>query len=546
MSFVWRSRWVAAVAAFLGLCGPGHPETARAASSPPAPAAIQRNRELPGTNLFVPGPLRRIRLELADRELERLRRDNRTYVRATFYDGDKVWRDVGVHLKGAAGSMRPIDDRPALTLNFDKFVPDQRYEGLEKIHLNNSVQDGSYLTENICGELFRQAGVPAARACNVRLEFNRRDLGIYVLKEGFDKTFLRQYYANAKGNLYDGGFCRDITEPLDKMSGTAATEQPEVRALVTASYERDLSRRFQRLNELLDMPRFVSFCAMEVIAWDWDGYVLKPNNYRLYWDPDSKKIVFIPHGMDQMFWEPSGPVYPGFNGLVARALLETPEGKRLYRERMAELVTNVFCFEAITNRIAPYAAAIRSAMAEKDKNWAREYDGQVAHVFRLMAGREAHLHKQLALLSPVLLNFRDGVARPGKWVPENEWPDVRMEQGRGPDERETLSIHAAGNCRSAWRCRVQLPAGRYRFEGAARSEAIQPLSDAVGDGAGLRVSGADRVRNPKLVGTAGWTRLAHEFTVAETGAEVVLVCELRAVKGKVWFDLGSLQIVALK
>jgi spore coat protein H len=334
-------------------------------------------------------------VEIAAPEWERLRQDNRHYVRATFHDGETVIRDVGVHLKGAAGSFRGQDDHPALSVSFDRFVPDQRWEGLPKVHLNNSVQDGSYLTENICGELFRQSGVPAARACNVRVTLNKRDLGIYVLKEGFDKTFLRQYYHNAKGNLYDGGFCHDITEKLDKMSGDASRDQPEIKALVAAAEEGDLKRRFQKLDELLDMDRFLSFCAMEVMTWDWDGYVLKPNNYRLYRDPDSKKIAFFPHGMDQMFWEPTGPLRPGMNGLVARALVETPEGRRRYRERMTELTTNVFRLEAITNRIAAYAAPIRAALGEKDPNAAREYDGQVQRIRDLVTAREAFLRKEL-------------------------------------------------------------------------------------------------------------------------------------------------------
>jgi spore coat protein H len=355
-----------------------------------------RRDPCPGTNVFVPGPLRRIRVEIEGKELEQLKRDNRRYARATFFDGETALRDVGVHLKGAAGSFRGLDDRPALTVSFDKFVPGQRWEGLSKIHLNNSVQDGSYLTENICGEMFRQAGVPTPRACNAQVKVNRRDMGIYVLKEGFDKTFLRQYYRSVKGNLYDGGFCRDITEPLDLLTGRGNPDRSELRALVAAARERDLNRRFLKLQELLDLDCFVSFCAMEIMTWDWDGYLLKPNNYKLYWDPDTRKITFFPHGMDQMFWEPDGALQPGFNGLVAQALVETPEGQRRYRERMAELTTNVLRLETITNRISAYAAPIRAAIAENNQQAAKEYDGQVRRIVDLIKARERVLRKAFA------------------------------------------------------------------------------------------------------------------------------------------------------
>jgi spore coat protein H len=358
-----------------------------------------RKDPCPGTNVFVPGPLRKIRVEIEGKELEQLKRDNRRYARGSFFDGQSALRDVGIHLKGAAGSFRGLDDRPALTVSFDKFVPGQRWEGLSKVHLNNSVQDGSYLTENICGELFRQSGVPAPRACNARVEVNRRDMGIYVLKEGFDKTFLRQYYRTVKGNLYDGGFCRDITEPLDVISGKGTPDHAELKALVAAARVRDLNRRFLKLQELLDLDRFVSFCALEVMTWDWDGYVLKPNNYKLYWDPETKKITFFPHGLDQMFWDPHGPTQPDCNGLVAQALLETPEGLRRYRERMADLSTNVFRLETITNRIAAYAAPIRAALAEKNPHAAKDHDGQVRRILDLIIAREKVLRREFTAAS---------------------------------------------------------------------------------------------------------------------------------------------------
>jgi hypothetical protein len=41
-----------------------------------------------------------------------------------------VIRDVGVHLKGSAGSFRQLGDKPAFTIKFDHFVPGQKYREL--------------------------------------------------------------------------------------------------------------------------------------------------------------------------------------------------------------------------------------------------------------------------------------------------------------------------------------------------------------------------------------------------------------------------------
>src|SRR6185503_13264590 len=111
------------------------------AAAMPALAASYARRA-PGEEIFDNKTVLPIRIVISSNELLTLRRNDRQDVRATVYEGSNVWHDVGLHVKGAAGSRRPIDDtKPALTLAFGKFVPDQRFHDLRKIHLNNSVQD---------------------------------------------------------------------------------------------------------------------------------------------------------------------------------------------------------------------------------------------------------------------------------------------------------------------------------------------------------------------------------------------------------------------
>jgi spore coat protein H len=233
-----------------------------------------------GADFFESGRVPHIRIEIAKTNMDSLRRDARKYVPATFRDGDTAYTNVAIRLKGAAGSFRPVDDRPALTLNFDKYVDGQSFHGLEKMHLNNSVQDPSYMTELICGELFVAAGIPAARTAHARVELNGRDLGLYVLKEGFDKKFLKRHFEDPNGNLYDGGFLREITEPLEMDSGKD-NSHADLKALAQAAQESDPSARLAALKKVLDVDRFLTYMAVEVITWDWDGYPMKHNNYRV-------------------------------------------------------------------------------------------------------------------------------------------------------------------------------------------------------------------------------------------------------------------------
>src|SRR5262249_59759501 len=109
--------------------------------------------------------------------------------------------------------------KPSLTLNFDKFAPGQRFHGLQKIHLNNSIQDLSYLVEALAWEVFLDLGVPSPRAGHAFVRINGREVGLYVLMEGWNKQFIRRYFPSTKGNLYDGGHGGDVTKALDVESG---------------------------------------------------------------------------------------------------------------------------------------------------------------------------------------------------------------------------------------------------------------------------------------------------------------------------------------
>src|SRR2546422_2125711 len=121
--------------------------------------------------LFTNGAIVQLHLEIPQTAVESLKKEKRKFVRATVKDGEQAYRQVGIHLKGV-GSFRPIDDKPSFTLKFNEFSSGQRFHGLTKIMLNNSVQDPTYLNELLCGALFREAGVPTVRATHARVWLN--------------------------------------------------------------------------------------------------------------------------------------------------------------------------------------------------------------------------------------------------------------------------------------------------------------------------------------------------------------------------------------
>jgi spore coat protein CotH len=346
---------------------------------------------------FAKGTVLRLSIELGEKELDSLRREPRKSVKATLKEGDGViYRDVAVHVKGAAGSTRSIDDKPGLTLSMRKFEGTKLFHGMGKWHLANSVQDPSYLSELLCGELFRAAGVPASSVAHALVTINGRPRGLYYIKEGYDRNFRRRHFTDPGGNLYDGGFLRDINQPLQRLGTERGVKgQAELKALAAACREKDYGERFKKLEKLLDMDRFISFLCLEVLTCDWDGYPMNRNNYRVYHEPKRDKITFIPSGMDQMFGDVNGPLFPNFQGMVARAVIRTPEGRERYLKRMAEILKKVYRPEALVKRLDELEKRVQPALASVDPRAGRGYANQVQRLRDAVRVRAESIERQL-------------------------------------------------------------------------------------------------------------------------------------------------------
>ncbi|MFO0915821.1 MAG: CotH kinase family protein [Pirellulales bacterium] len=118
------------------------------------------------SDAFFAGPIVQLELRVDPEDAEAINRDERPYVPCTLIERDRggkktaEYPHVAIKVKGAAGSFARFEDKPALTVRTDKTVNGQTFHSLTKFHLNNSVQDDSYLHEQICSELFLDAKVP--------------------------------------------------------------------------------------------------------------------------------------------------------------------------------------------------------------------------------------------------------------------------------------------------------------------------------------------------------------------------------------------------
>ena len=483
---------------------------------------------------FASGYTPYLKITLDKKAYESLLKTPYSYAHCTVTEGDTVYTDVAIHLKGHA-SFRPINEKPGLTLNFNKFQSKQKFHGMGKLHLNNSVQDGTYLHELAGSLVFGALGAPVGQVTQARVDINGRALGVCILVEGFDRSFLQRHFANAYGSFYDGARLDDIHNSLPQRSKNVEADKAALKTLVAAAQEPDPVKRRQRLDAILDVNEFMSLMVAESIISHWDGYCAQRNNYSFYRDPTTDKFAFFPHDMDQIFGDPNFTLMPA-NGMLARAMIDSPADKRRYLEFYQKLFRTAFHEDQLTNTIMQAAERVR--LIEE-----ASHDGAAGNA--LNAGKD---------LCRRILERARGIERalgvelglPWEPKPLKGWQNRSAEGNPTFDEfkegdQPRLRIRAGNNQPTvgSWRVRVTLPQGKYLFEGRVRTVDV-PQSNDPNQGAALRVSGGQR--RASITGSTDWRKLEYEISADQGVTDIELVCELRATRGEAWFDTGSLRL----
>ncbi|HWN93974.1 MAG TPA: CotH kinase family protein, partial [Methylomirabilota bacterium] len=478
--------------------------------------------------------------------------------RATVSEAGRVYTNVSVQLKGYT-TFRPIDRLPSLTLDFNKFVPKQKFHGLTKVSLNNSLQDPPRLHEKFSRELFAAANVPVPRSDYALVTLNGRDLGLYVLTEGFDKSFLKRHFARADGTLYEGGILRDIDQSFSPGSGKNAKSDAAVQNLITASREPDVEQRHRALEAILDVDQFLSMMAIETILCHSDSYSMNRNNYRLYHDPESGKLVFIPHGMDRVLGAHRSPLQleavPPALGLVARGFLSVPELRTRYVERIGLLFTNLFQPAELCGRVQEMDAKIARAKMNHvgageqfDGRMSRDSSDDADDLCRRIARRAVELKLQFAnradLLSPAPMPSFDsnGVALLGPWKLKSAFGPLVTSQVETRDGSSMLRLHTTDlSLAASMRTKATLPVGSYRLLGEIKMAGAGAPTNSIR--AYIRRHSATRYAIEEL--RFDWRQANVSFRIVEPRApeEIEFICEIRSSSSELWFEASALRLI---
>ena len=120
-------------------------------------------------------------------------------------EGGLVYENVAIRGKGNT-SLTQVEQygnsRYSFKVEFDHYDNALSYYGLDKLSLNNLIQDNTMLKDYLCYQLMGSFGVDAPLCSFVYITVNGEDWGLYLAVEGVEESFLQRNYGSSYGELY--------------------------------------------------------------------------------------------------------------------------------------------------------------------------------------------------------------------------------------------------------------------------------------------------------------------------------------------------------
>ncbi len=304
-------------------------------------------------DLFNDQTVQRIDLWVNTRDwyLLRARPDSREYYPANLKWNGTTVTNAGIRLKGS-GSRSSV--KPALRVDFNRYVTGRTFLGLTSVAFNNAVQDPSGLRELLTMKTYRSMGLPAPRMAPVALYVNNTYLGYYTVTEDIDRAFLDGAFGESGGYLFEyrwameyyfeylgsdlaryAAFYEPRTHEQESLGSLYLPVEAMIRAVTDASDEGFVPS----VSPHLDLTAFMRLAAVQAAIGEADGLLGNwgVNNHYLYRMHQRTLHTFIPWDASSSLHALDYPLHAGHaENVLMRRALAVPSLKLLYYNTLIE------------------------------------------------------------------------------------------------------------------------------------------------------------------------------------------------------------------
>ena len=119
-------------------------------------------------------------------------------------DGE-AFKNIGIRGKGntSLSTVSSMDsDRYSFKIEFDQYDSTKSYYGLDKLSLNNLIQDNTMMKDYLTYQMMNEFDVAAPLCSYVYITVNGEDWGLYLAVEAVEESFLQRNYGSNYGDLY--------------------------------------------------------------------------------------------------------------------------------------------------------------------------------------------------------------------------------------------------------------------------------------------------------------------------------------------------------
>lgn len=302
---------------------------------------------------------------------------DKEYINCDLLINDEKFTNIAIRAKGNS-SLQKVQssdsDRYSLKIEFDHYDTSQSYHGLDKLCLNNIIQDNTFMKEYLVYTLMDEMGVPSPLVNYASVKVNGEEFGLYLAVEAIEEAFLQRNYGTQYGYAYKpetenqspGGMSGAISSVFEYSGDDVDSYSYIFDNAVTDISKSDKTRMIESieqlneqkdLDEVLDIEGVIRYFVVHNFVLNYDSYTGSiMHNYYVYeedgvlsvlpWDYNLAFATFMTSYTTEAM--ANFPIdTPVSSGTVeSRPLLtwifENEEYTQMYHEAFTELMDTMF------------------------------------------------------------------------------------------------------------------------------------------------------------------------------------------------------------